>query len=240
VPQDPSDSPRSLLLTGPIGQLAVWSAAVVAAGWQPIAWPLLTLEPRAFDWPQLRPDWLIVTSAQALPALKLHRQHLIGQPFAAVGKRSAAALRNLGAQEVLPAADNSRILLTRLKPRVLPGQTALWPHGPKSTLLARQLAELGLKVTAPQAYAEAPQLPTARHPAPPATTSTVFLASPSAVERLLEFPPPVGGWNAIAIGPSTAHACRQAQQRGAPLLTIRELSSPQPDALTQQLLGPSQ
>jgi uroporphyrinogen-III synthase len=231
----PSDPPPQLLLTGPVGQMEVWSAAVLAAGWQPVQWPLLAFRTVHFAWPFPPPDWLIVTSAQALPALTPHRPRLLGLPFAAVGRRSALALQELGAIPSCPPADSAEQMIAALKGLVKPGQRAIWPHGPRSTELIDQLAALGLTAVAPLAYADAGPSPGLHPLRTPADATTAFLASPSALERLLEHAPPTSGWTLIAIGPTTNAACQRARHSGAPLNGILSLPQPRPEFLTQLL-----
>lgn len=231
----PSDPPPQLLLTGPIGQMDAWSAAVRAAGWQPVLWPLLAFRSAHFTWPAPPPDWLIVTSAQALPALTPHRPQLLGLPFAAVGQRSALALQDLGAIQSCPPTDSAEQLIAALKDRVSPGKRVLWPHGPRNAELTSQLEALGLTVTAPLAYEDAGPSPGLDPLRNPSDTPTAFLASPSALERLLEHAPPPNGWTLIAIGPTTNAACQRARQSGAPLGAIFSLPHPRPEFLTELL-----
>ena len=197
---------RRLLLTGPIAQLHRYTDAARAVGWNPTPFPLLTvteLEVDPTEGLDRKPDWICVTSRNAVPALS-RVTHLSDVPCATVGRTSAALLREFGYRVEIEGAPSAAVLVDRLVARVEPRQLVLWPRGRLATELASRLRKFGVSVTAPVVY-ETTAKPLDR---PIPETEAVFFASPSAVEAYVEHADPSKDERriAIGIGPTTWQA----------------------------------
>lgn len=199
-------APR-ILITGPLSNLDAYALAAVRAGWEPVVFPLLEIRHnRLCPWrePLRSPDWICITSQNAVPPLEVERERLAGVPCAAVGARSAEALRTLGFQVAIEGARTAKELLSRLLDRLVLPSLVLWPRGSRSDELARGLREAGADVHDPVVYetierADGASLPQAE---------AILLSSPSAVSayaRRVHGGEPASG-SAIAIGPTTLGA----------------------------------
>lgn len=99
-------------------------------------------------------DWLVVTSANAVAAIaEAGLAFPAGLRAAAVGPRTEAALRALGARDVLvPARHDAEALAVALAPLVSGGRV-LWPRGDLAPdALAQSLRAAGATVDAPVVY----------------------------------------------------------------------------------------
>lgn len=216
---------RSLLVTGPVERLDEWCAAAEAAGWSAVAWPLLRIESGVSTVAVQAHDALVVTSANALPALGPDALRLPRR--AAVGERCADQMRVAGGSEPL-VADTAEELAQRIGLAWPRGLRLLFPRGDLAAPTSGLLRALGHEVDDPVVYRT---VPLDAHAAP--ATNAVFLASPSAV----------GAWSqagrkagcTIAIGPTTVAALRQA--RGGAAGDILVLPRPRPAALEELLRG---
>lgn len=203
-------TPR-LLLTGPVNGREPYADAAREAGWESVDWPLLEVHSRDLD-PHLieldPPDWVAVTSSNALPALAAMRVTLGTVSFACVGERTAERLRQLGFELGLEPAKDADELVQRflgaLAPTARAAVRVLWPRGSISNDFGAQLNAGGIGVLAPIAYETRP----CAHEGPLPTTDAVFLASPSAVRRYVELVRFIdaGGPRAVAIGKTTLDA----------------------------------
>ncbi len=223
TPSDVSDTPTAaprLLLTGPVGHLEEWAEHVEGCGWEVAPEPLITIRPRRL--PALKGpfDWVALTSSNAWSALAPHAASLQGLRFAVVGERSAAQVREAGLEVAVGPYPSAEELLEAWRPLIRLGERVLWPRGPLSDRLAKRLRAFGAHVEAPLAYENVPAADTGPLPA----CEAIFLASPSAVDRLL-----TRGFEgrplAIAIGATTHTALARHAERFA---RVEELPDPRP------------
>ncbi len=221
-----------MLLTGPLAQLHRYAAAAEAVGWSPTPFPLLTireLDVNPMDGLERRPDWICVTSRNAVPALT-RAVDLTDVPCATVGRTSAALLREFGFSVEIEGAPSAEVLVDRLMPRLEPRQLVLWPRGRLATELASRLRKFGISVTAPVVYETT--LRALDKPIP--ESDAVFFASPSAVEAYLEQVHPAADERrvAIGIGPTTWQALEMRAGR-FPRNVV--LERPDADSLADEL-----
>ena len=198
-----------ILITGPVAGIDRYQAAAEGAGWEATPVPLLAVEPRAAVLGAAsgkRPDWICITSSNALHALETLPEDWRDVPLAVVGRRTLELVQALDFQVALGPAASAKELATELRLRrpkdgQAGGGQILWPRGNLGTELGDELRAAGFDVVDPVVYEttanrEVTELPEA---------DAVFLASPSAVYRFVELEgarPGVG----IAIGPTTSGA----------------------------------
>lgn len=223
---------RRLLLTGPIAQLERYEEAVRSVGWEPLPFPLLSVQELDVDPSEgldRLPDWICVTSRNAIPALA-RAQRLLDVPCATIGRTTASLLRELGFRVELEGATSAEDLADRLVPLLEPGELVMWPRGRLATELASRLRELGIGVTAPVVY-ETTSRPLE---APIPDFDAAFFASPSAVEAYLEHAEPGADMRrvAIGIGPTTWGALDQRAGRFGRNLVLER---PDAEALADEL-----
>lgn len=230
--QPQTDAPTAapqLLLTGPVGHLEEWAEHLEGCGWQVAAEPLITIRPRRLSAPKGPFDWVALTSSNAWAALEPHAAGLQGLRFAVVGERSASHVRAAGLEVAVGPYPSADELLEAWRPLIRLGERVLWPRGPLSDRLAKRLRAFGAQVEAPLAYENVPAADTGPLPA----ADAIFLASPSAVDRLLS-----RGFEgrplAIAIGATTHTALARHAERFA---RVEELPEPRPEALREALIG---
>lgn len=221
-------NPFRVVLTGPIGSLPDWENAGRAAGVQIHAAPVLQVRAQAFELDDGKIDWLLITSAQALPSLEPHRKRLAKVPAAVVGKRGAQRLTELGLRvEVGPFASGLE-LFEAWREELSPGVAVLWPGGPLRGSIGTRLTELGARLSTPLAYTNEP-VPGARLP----EADAILFAAPSGVTAARErgWPgAPVG----LAIGSSTAQALHESP---AGLSRIEQLDEPTAEAFARWCRG---
>lgn len=226
----------SILLTGPTDNLDDWSKAAREAGFEVSTWPLVTVEPVDIDLVQRidgLPDWLCITSRNALHAIEEACQHLPelrSVPAAVVGPRTAAAVEAMGLKVELQCDKGARALAEAMleaieEPRA--GTKVLWPRGSLSDELAHLLREGGTKVDDPVVYTTK----AIAHDEAPPTSDVVFFASPSAVRA---WPAAETRTRAVAIGASTRSALENLKVQ--PFEQVDSLEDPRPASLTG-LLG---
>jgi len=209
-----------------------YADAARAVGWDPTPFPLLTVTELEVD-PAVglerQPDWICVTSRNAVPAL-MRSSKLTGVPCATVGRTSAALLREHGYDVLIEGAPSAAVLVERLLPHLEPRQLILWPRGRLATELASRLRAYGISVTAPVVY-ETIVRPLDQ---PIPDSDAVFFASPSAVEAYLEQVDPAQDERriAIGIGPTTWGALEQRAGR-FPRNVV--LERPDADSLADEL-----
>jgi uroporphyrinogen-III synthase len=95
-----------LLITRPAPQAALTAARVAALGYQPVLAPLMTIVPLVWQLPAVQPQTVLITSANALPALAesgLARS----TPIYTVGAQTAAAIAAIGFSNVKSADGDS-------------------------------------------------------------------------------------------------------------------------------------
>lgn len=233
-----------ILVTGPVNDLESYLAAAREAGWEALAFPLLGVEQLRVDLAETLepdpPDWLCLTSSNALPALSdLLNLHPVcaDLPCAVVGERSAERLKSLGFNAVRVGGRDAGDLARRLLEHLQKGDRVLWPRGDRSRQLGDDLRSAGIVVEDPVVY-RAVILP---QPAPPPAAAAVFFASPSAVDAWGRLDSHAADIVAIAIGDTTSRALlggAAPQVRRTLCLTeptpqalgrcLRELANPSP------------
>lgn len=178
--------PWSVLITGPASGLERWAKAAEQVGWRAETLPLVTIEETGNEVLSADadlPDWVAITSANALPALAraaLARPALSQQPLVCVGQATAERAMELGLPEPrlpAPGAQNAAGLAATLLEHATPGERVLWPRGDRSRDFGQRLEQAGLLVQDPVVY-HTTLLPLEREPP---STDAVFFASPSAV-----------------------------------------------------------
>lgn len=153
---------RSVLVTRPPPGLGETLCAVAAAGWRPLACPVMRIVPLPHAWPAPeRVAAILLTSRQVLPALvaaRRSRPGLGGLAVFAVGDRTAMAAREAGFAQVESAAGEATALAALVAGR-LPADAARLPlllpvgRGQGATLVAA-LAARGLAVQRVEVYAQ--------------------------------------------------------------------------------------
>lgn len=222
-----------ILVTGPLANLERFAQAAESAGWTPVVFPLLEVRPRllAAEGEPKRPDWICVTSQNAVAALEAAFDRLRGVPCATVGTKSAERLRQLGFRVELEGCATAHELGEELAERLERGQSVLWPRGSVQDELAWQLRERGIEVEDPIAYETLEREDEAALPG----AEAIFFASPSAVRAharraTTDKPSPA---LAFAIGATTQAALAEAG--GARFEYKVELSEPTPAAFAAAL-----
>jgi len=235
---------KRVLLTGPVENLADWSAAVRDAGWEPIERPLLEIVPRDVDpgtvlTSDAHFDWLCVTSRNALPFVEraVAQYPQLAARAAAIGTPTSARLREIGFDLPLEPANDAHGLAARLITEFTAdaaqgrptGTRILWPRGDRSDELARLLRAQGFHVQDPIVYESR-----ARDDHDLPASEVVFFASPSAVHAWIDLGPSTCRPRlAIAIGPTTFETLLvDAGGHGWSLLA---LADPTPEALRHAL-----
>jgi uroporphyrinogen-III synthase len=224
----------SVLVTGPVNGLDDYVAAAERAGWDAIAFPLLAIDPRVPLEPPALPDWIAVTSSNALAWLESAARlvpALLQVPCAVVGERTAERARELHLAIALEPAPDAATLSAALRVHVPSGARILWPHGPRSEALGVELERAGWTVDAPLAYEHRGVAPAGPVPA----TDAVFFASPSAVRAFADLERAVDAGErptALSIGPTTFDALLET---AAGLSRTASLAAPTPDGLAEAL-----
>lgn len=221
--------PARVLLTGPVRGLGQYAEAARSVGWEPIEFPLLEIRERALSL-ESRPDWICLSSSNALFALEPHRDALATVPCGVVGYATADRLVEAGFRlELEPAENAGRLadtLIARVDAKERPATRVLWPHGSLARELGDRLSWAGFDVDRPVVYETVAREGIREVP----ETEAVFFASPSAVERYLHIAEETRLVPAaIAIGETTAAALRtMAADRFA---STARLETPDPAAL---------
>ena len=218
-----------VLLTGPVRGLEHYAEAARSVGWEPLELPLLEIRERPLEL-AARPDWICLSSSNALFALEPHRDALALVPCAVVGHATAERLVEAGFRLELEPAENASRLADALIARVAAADRGatrvLWPHGSQARELGDRLAWAGFDVDRPVVYETLARESVRELP----DAEAIFFASPSAVERYLRIADETRTVPAaIAIGETTARALR-TMAAGRFASTAR-LETPDPAAL---------
>jgi uroporphyrinogen-III synthase len=214
-----------VLITGPVVGLESWVRAASEAGWRATALPLIEVEATgtpAFANGAPRPDWIAVTSSNALDALAAAGDSLAGLPLCCVGEATARRAAELGLGEArlpAPGAQDADGLASTLIDHAQPGQRVLWPRGDRARRFGERLEAAGLVVDAPVVYRTRAvdlqgDLPEA---------DAVFFASPSAVEAWTAHEQRAAP-AAIAIGWTTYDALERVADRFSMVLPLAQPS----------------
>jgi uroporphyrinogen-III synthase len=141
-----------ILVTRPEPGATATAAQLQRLGFEPILLPCLTIRPRRAKLPE-RPAAIIVTSAQAIPALPASFRNI---PFFCVGDATAARLHEAGFASVESAAGDAQALFRLINARRIAG-SYLMAVGERHGLgLARQLREAGIPVVRRCVYSAQP------------------------------------------------------------------------------------
>ncbi|MEW6072990.1 MAG: uroporphyrinogen-III synthase [Planctomycetota bacterium] len=227
---------RRIVVTGPLNSLAEYADAARAQGWEPILFPLLEIRHRIVHLTlelDRAPDWLCVTSANALRSIEENKDNLLEVPCATVGWISSRHLQKLGFRVPLDGLASAAALADALLALPAPPRLVLWPRGSMSDELGRLLAARGVEVCQPIVYETSERADTGPFPA----AEAIFFASPSAVRahsrRVARGEPAAAV--AIALGPTTLRALQSAETHFFP--RVLALDHPLPAELGQILVG---
>jgi len=226
---------KSVLVTGPVGELAEYVCAARRAGWEASEHPLLRITPTTFSRAELREgryDWVCVASSNALPWLgaALREVPLLRTSlFAVVGPRTESKVGELGVSLAVGCCRDASELTETLLRRAPTGARILCPRGSLSDDLARRLRARGFDVDAPVAYASEP----AGEPETVPETTAVFFASPSAVRAWHARGNRSARRIAIAIGRTTFDALHE--ETSTAFFDTISLPEPTPEAFAYVL-----
>jgi len=141
-----------ILVTRPEPGATATAAALTAMGHEPILAPCLEIALLPARLPE-QISALILTSAQAIPALPARLHHV---PVFCVGDATAGKCRAAGFARVESAAGDARDLFRLITARHLPGLHVLAVGERHGLLLARQLREAGISVIRRKVYTARP------------------------------------------------------------------------------------
>ncbi len=207
-------------------------AAGAEAGWEATPFPLVRIEETgtpALPAEALLPDWVAVTSSNALESLAEAcegRPDLRDVALACVGSSTASRAVELGlSPRLVPSEDaqNADGLAACLIGLASAGARVLWPRGDRARAFGRSLEDAGLVVDSPVVYRTLPVESSCERP----EADAVLFASPSAVKAWCA----ASGHArpaAIAIGPTTLSALEPLAHLFS---TIHSLAVPSPDSL---------
>jgi uroporphyrinogen-III synthase len=197
-----------ILLTRPEPGATATAGRLTALGHEPILAPCLAIKPRAATLPD-ETAAIIVTSAQAIPALPARFQNL---PIFCVGDATAGRLRQAGFSSVESAAGTADDLFRIITARRLPGTHLLASGERQGLALARRLRAAGIPVLRRTVYAARPirALP---EPARAALASgsigaALFYSAETGRAFARLQPPDTGSIDAFALSPAVADALR--------------------------------
>jgi len=149
-----------VLVTRPEPGLTETVEAVRAAGFEPIACPLLRVSFRTPSFPAHVPDAVVITSGQAVAALTAAMRHGAidaGMPLFAVGDRTANRARDAGFSRVESASGNAEDLHVRIESALERGSRLVLMSGAGEGLgLAQSLRRAGYHVIRRVGYAARP------------------------------------------------------------------------------------
>lgn len=141
-----------ILVTRPEPGASATAARLTAMGFEPVLAPSLAITPLAARLPP-HPAALIITSAQAIPALPAT---LRGTPVFCVGDATAGRLREAGFTSVESAAGDANDLFRLITARRLPGLHVMAVGERHGLALARQLRAVGITILRRKVYAARP------------------------------------------------------------------------------------
>lgn len=229
---------QNVVITRPAEGSSPLEDALAAVGAQVISFPVIRIEAVVGDERALlraavdalaAGDYhgLIVTSQNAvmplIPMLRAAGVELAALDTLcfAIGKKSAAALRELGVEPLLPRESVAEALLTTVREQIpqVDGKAFLFPRARRGrTVLIDALRDAGARVDAPTAYetlavTDGPDLP------PERDIHWVTFTSPSAVDAFLARTAMPKGARIACIGPTTARA---AEAQGLTVAAVPE------------------
>ena len=179
------------------------------------------------------PDWICITSQNAVRCLEENRESLLNVPCAAMGWSSSRRLRQIGFKVEIDGTATAQELAARLLEQKEPPKLVLWPRGSMSDDLGRFLNEAGVDVCQPVVYETNERIGTGHFP----EADVIFFASPSAVRahsrRVAHGE--ASAEVAIAIGPTTLRALQSSDTVFFP--RVLSLDRALPAELGQMLVG---
>ncbi len=227
---------QKVVITGPLAGLSGYADAARAQGWKPIVFPLLEIRHRIVHLAlelDSDPDWICITSRNAIRCLEENRRDLQDVPCATVGWASSHLLQKLGFRVEIDGVPSAQALARCLLELPEPPKHVLWPRGSMSDELGRLLGEKGVRVCQPIAYETNERTGTGPFP----EADAIFFASPSAVRahsrRVARGEPSADV--ALAIGPTTMRALQSADTVFFP--QVIPLDRALPAELGQALVG---
>jgi len=142
----------NILVTRPEPGASATAARLSAMGHAPILLPCLSIKPKTINLPE-SPAAIIITSAQAIPALPAAYHHL---PVFCVGDATAARLREKNFSSVLSAGGDARDLEKLILRHRLPGTHLLAVGERHGQALAATLRDAGMKILRRAVYTASP------------------------------------------------------------------------------------
>ncbi len=139
-------------MTRPEPGASATGAKLSQLGFEPVLLPCLTIKPRPAKFPE-RPAAMILTSAQAIPALPEEFRQI---PCFCVGDATAAKLREAGFASVESAGGDARDLFRLIATRRIPGVHLLAVGERHGLALATQLRAVGITVLRRSVYTAQP------------------------------------------------------------------------------------
>lgn len=142
-----------VLLTRPRGQAEATARRLAAIGHEALVAPLTTIAISDAPPPEGPFDAVLLTSANALPALSRVRDRFVGAPILAVGTRTAEAARSAGFDGVADAGGDARALVDLVTALLPGGGRLLHATGrDRKAEPARSLAARGYEVSTWECY----------------------------------------------------------------------------------------
>lgn len=193
-----------ILVTRPEPGASATAARLLALGHEPILAPCLKISHT--DWqPDIQPAALIITSAQAIPALPATLHNI---PVFCVGDATAAKLRTAGFTRVESASGDAEALFTLITTRRLPGLHVMAVGQRHGLALANRLRAAGFLLLRRTVYKAKP-LKTLPETARAALTAqkigaALFYSADSARVFLRLRPPYTETITAYALSPAVA------------------------------------
>jgi uroporphyrinogen-III synthase len=211
-----------ILVTRPEPGATVTATKLARLGFEPILLPCLTIKLRgAKKFPE-RPAAIIITSAQAIPALPENFRLI---PCFCVGDATAAKLREAGFASVESAAGDAKALFRLIAMRRITGVHLLAVGERHGLALARQLRAAGITVVRRSVYAAQPLriLPAAMRAALAngEIDKALFYSAETAKAFIRLAPPATARIESLALSPAIAEVLR-----GLPWRSIRVALAP--------------
>ncbi len=131
------------------------TAARLAAGFEPVVLPLTRIVSLDFTLPDGPFDAVVMTSAQALKAVKLER--ILHLPVFAVGEKTAETARSAGFGHVLTAGGSVELIAALVRESAKPAARLLYPCGKvRRPELEAALGDAGFDLNAVETYDAVP------------------------------------------------------------------------------------
>lgn len=224
----------AVLVTRPEPGASETARRLAALGYAPVLAPVLSIVPRPLAAPPRAPQAVLVTSANALPALP---DALHATPLLAVGDATAAKARAAGFAQVVSAGRDAEALALLVAERCRPaeGPLLLASGEGQGLTLAAELRRRGFRVQRRIAYAAQPAATfpvEARSALDAGRLRAALFFSPETARVFMTIlqrdttPARVRGVEALVISAATA-----TPLRAAPWRTIRIAAQPNQDEL---------